>query len=197
MIILLNGTSSVSKSSIANEIHMISKEPFLIFCMDAFFGMLHPRYDGLGLDHLEKRKGEGRLGFYTSDTERGYRIEGGSLGLKVGSALPEAIAVTAKTGLNLIVPTVINDYHCLNLYRKALEGLEYTLVYVDCQREEIQCREAARGDRLRGTSLDLLDKFETKNEYDFKVDSTNTSPRELAIEILNRHNIKIINCKTL
>ena len=75
MIILLNGTSSVGKSSIANEIHKLAKEPFLVFCMDTFFGMLHPRYDGLGFDHLKKRKDEGRLGFYTSDIPTGYRIE--------------------------------------------------------------------------------------------------------------------------
>jgi chloramphenicol 3-O phosphotransferase len=192
MIILLNGTSSVGKSSIASEIHAISKDPFLIFCMDAFFGMLHPRYDGLGKYHLEKRKGDGKLGFYTSDIPTGYRIEGGELGFKVGSALPQAIAVTAKTGLNLIVPTVINDYYCLNLYRKALEGLEYLLVYIDCEREEIKRRETARGDRLKGTSLDLLDRFETANEYDFKVDSTNTHPRELAVEILKKFNIEMI-----
>ncbi len=79
MIILLNGTSSVGKSSIAKEIHAISKEPFLIFCMDVFFSMLHPRYDGLGPDHLEKREGEGRLGFYTSDIPTGYRIERANL----------------------------------------------------------------------------------------------------------------------
>ncbi|QED23171.1 phosphotransferase-like protein [Candidatus Deianiraea vastatrix] len=192
MIILLNGTSSVGKSSIANEIHAITKEPFLIFCMDAFFAMLHPRYDGLGKDHIEKRKGDGKLGFYTSDTQTGYRIESGELGFKVDLALPEAIAVTAKTGLNLIVPVVISNYKCLSNYKKALQELKYVLIYVDCKRDEIQRRETARGDRLQGTSLDLLDRFETKNEYDFKVDSTSTSSRELAIAILNNFNIEML-----
>ena len=104
-----------------------------------------------------------KLGFYISDITTGYRIESGILGNQIDSAFSQAIAVTGKSALNLIVPTVISHHDCLNIYRKALEGFEYALVYVDCERSEIQRRETARGDILRGTSLDLLDRFETKD----------------------------------
>ncbi len=36
--------------------------------MDEFFSMLHPRFDGLVVNHLDKRHDDYKLGFYTSST---------------------------------------------------------------------------------------------------------------------------------
>ncbi len=186
MVILINGTSSVGKSAIAREIHNTAKEPYLHFCMDAFFEMLCPRFMALGADHLEKRDGEGRLGFYTSNTSAGYRINAGILGEKLDRALPFCIAECARQGLNLVVPTIISTKNLMEIYKEALADFDTFVVYIDCAREEIQRRETARGDRLPGTSLDLLDRFETANDCNLKLDSTNCLPKNLAKEILHK-----------
>lgn len=183
MIIVINGTSSVGKSSIAKEIHLMTKRPFVTFCMDGFFSMLNPRFDGLGVDHLRNRDGDFKLGFYTSDISQGYRIEVGELGQKLDFAMAQCVAVCANRGLNLVVPTVISSKELFHHYKFSFQKFESFFVYVDCDRDEIKRRETSRDDRLKGTSLDLLDRFETKNDHDLIIDSTTKSPKELAIEI--------------
>ena len=184
MIILINGTSSVGKSSIATQIQFLAKEPFLHFCMDHFFSMLYPRFDGLGADHLKKRNADTKLGFYTSDTDNGYRIESGILGNKLSDSMPEVIKVIASKKLNLAVPTVISDKRLMQLYKKHLKGLKSFLVYVDCDEQIIAQREADRKDRIITTSIDLLRRMQTTDIYDYKVDSSNISAKQLAQDIL-------------
>ena len=188
-VIILNGTSSVGKSSIANQIHLLSKESFLHFCMDNFLSCLSPRFDGLGKDHITKRSCDARLGFFTSDIETGYRIHSGPLGKKLFSTMPEVIATIASKSLNLVVPVVLDNLSSFEHFKKCLNNFETHYIYIDCNRDEIQKRELARGDRLKGTSLDLLDNFQTQHLHDFSIDSTKLSPKELAGNIIQKLNI--------
>lgn len=61
-----------------------------------------------------------------------------------------------------------------------------------CDRNEIQNREINRGNRVIGTSLNLLDKFETKDMHDIIIDGTHNTPSQLAVEILERINLGIL-----
>jgi chloramphenicol 3-O phosphotransferase len=184
-IIILNGTSSVGKSSIAHEIHMNSSIPFIHFCMDGFFGMLHPRFNGLGLDHLQKRYGDYKLGFYTSDAWNGYNIECGEIGQKIDNALPYCIRECAKQGLNIVCPAIITTTKLMNSYKDILRDFDTTFIYIDCDIDIIAKREKERCDRIVVTSINLLNKFETQDLHDFTFDSTNHSSKQIANEILN------------
>lgn len=93
--------------------------------------MLHPRFDGLGSNHLNKRHGDHKLGFYTSDAENGYNIECGELGQKLDNALPFCIRECAKQDLNIVCPTIITSATLINSYKNILKDFNTTFVCID------------------------------------------------------------------
>jgi hypothetical protein len=87
----------------------------------------------------------------------------------------------------------------MNLYKNILQDYDTTFIYIECHRDEIQNREINRGDRIKGTSLSLLDKFETKEMHNIIIDSTGYTPRNsqenefgYIVTRLNQLNIYII-----
>ncbi len=88
---------------------------------------------------------------------------------------------------------IITSTKLMNLYKDILQDFDTTFIYVDCNRDVIQNREKNRGDRIKGTSINLLDKFETQEIHDIIIDSTNNGPHQLMIEILKRMNLDILS----
>ncbi len=108
----------------------------------------------------------------TSDAENVYNIECGELGQKLNNTLPCCIRECAKQGLNIVCPTIITSIKLMNLYKDILKDFDTTFIYINCDKNEIQNREINRLYRIIGTSLNLLDKFETKEMHDIIIDST-------------------------
>ena len=150
MIILLNGASSSGKSSIARELQRQFPAPYLHLSID------HLRESGaLSLERF--RSGE----FAWADARENFLI-----------GFERAVAAFAGAGNDVIVEYIVETREAMKRLRIALRGCAVFLVAVHCPLEELERREAARGDRPLG---DARRDFFTVHEhcaYDLEIDAT-------------------------
>lgn len=93
------------------------------------------------------------------------------------------IASVAQSGMKLIADEVfltpeLRD-HCLS----ELVSTPVFLVGVHCEFEELERREIARGDRVRGQARAQLGHVHNGVDYDFQVDTTHISPYQAASDV--------------
>jgi chloramphenicol 3-O phosphotransferase len=160
-IIFLNGVSSAGKTSIAKALQRLLPSPYLHVQLDSFEAMLPERYD-----------------------------EGGAFGWqalfpRALSGFHHSIASLATAGNNLIVDhvTVYREGWHSSLIECAylLMPFRAYLIGVQCPLDELQRREAARGDRFLGTAARQFDRVHRYGKYDFEVD-TSVIPAEACAE---------------
>jgi chloramphenicol 3-O phosphotransferase len=149
-VILLNGASSSGKSSIARELQRQLRTPFLHLSID------HLRDSGvLPLERF--RSGE----FAWADARENFFI-----------GFERAVAVFAGAGNDLIADYIVESREWMDRLQATLSGCAVFFVGVHCPLEELERREAARGDRPLG---DARGDFLTVHEhctYDLEVDAT-------------------------
>ena len=162
-IILLNGTSSAGKSTLARAIQNAARQPMLRVQMDAFLEMLPPRY----ANHADAFQFS-----QTADQDvPEIEIVTGPYGAKLMRALRMSIAAIASEGLSAIVDTVLleND---IDHYRSALSVYDFYVVKVACALDVAETREAARGDRLVGQVRWQYPRVHRGVEYGLVVDTS-------------------------
>ena len=161
MIILLNGASSSGKSSIARELQSQLPTPFLHLSID------HLRDSGvLPLERF--RSGE----FTWADTREVFFI-----------GFERAVAAMAGAGNDLIVDHIIETPEWMRRLESVLGGLDVFFVGVHCPLEELERREAARGDRPLGDARRDFSAVHEHCTYDFEADATR-SPQLNASNII-------------
>ncbi len=159
MLIVLSGTSSSGKTSLAIALQELSRRPLLHLEADRFA-------PSLSEDHPARGDPEFRSGAVI--------------------AMHEAIAAFGRSGLDVIVdgslPTepALRD-RCLSILRD-LPGTR--VVAVRCSVEALRQREAVRDDRPTGWAEEQAGIVYEGVEFDATVDTTDRSPRELANELL-------------
>lgn len=173
-IIILNGASSVGKSSIAKALQAIADETWLHVAMDAFLDMMPERsyVDGEGFTF---ETGE-------IDGKPIVTVQAGPAGVRLMAGMYAAISGLARAGNNLIVDDVMLEDEVAE-YARALEGLDWRLVGVHSPLEVIEARERARGDRMIGCARAQIDVVHRGRKYDFEVDSSSASPADCAEQI--------------
>jgi len=139
-ILLLNGASSSGKSSIGQELLPLLEDPWFLVPVDGISGMrstVHTReLDDAEIAEMLRRT---RLGYH------------------------RAVAALASVGNDVIMDYPLSEIWRLEDLLEVLDGYDVTLVEVWCSPEELERREAARGDR--------------------RVDSTTATPAACAKEI--------------
>jgi chloramphenicol 3-O phosphotransferase len=155
-IILLNGTSSAGKTSIARELLPLLDRPYYFMPVDALNSMRHQR--PMSPDELE---------------ETLKRLAGG---------YHRAAAGMARTGNDVVLDHVLRRPEWL---RECVELFPADVVFVKvyCPLPELQRREAARGDRPIGKAESHYPLVHRDTEYDVEVDTSEVSPRECAERI--------------
>ena len=160
-VILLNGPSSSGKSSIARELQARLPTLFLHLSFD------HLRDSGvLPLERIQS----GELDW--SKSREAFFI-----------GFERAVAALAAAGNNLIVDHIVETRECLGRLNEALSGIDVFFVGVHCPLDELERREAARGDRRLGDAR--RDHFSVHQHctYDLEVDGT-LSPEQNAAKII-------------
>ncbi|NUT19858.1 MAG: AAA family ATPase [Hamadaea sp.] len=157
-IILLNGTSSAGKSSIARELLPLLDRPYYFMPVDALNSMRHQR--PMTPEELE---------------ETLQRLAGG---------YHRAAAGMAWAGNDVVLDHVLRRPEWL---RECVELFPADVVFVKvyCPLPELQRREAARGDRPIGKAESHYPLVHRHAEYDVEVDTSKLSPRECADRILS------------
>lgn len=183
-IILLNGPSSVGKSSIVKAIQWISNEPWLSLGVDSSFAVMPSKYlPGGKLAH------EG-INFVSGNDENGYpitRVEVGDYGKKVGKLTRKISKYFVDDGHNIILDEVIWDQADLEYYFSLFKDHFLCYVTVNCDLTIIEEREMIRGDRSIGLARDQLPKIKKLDNYqkgNLTIDTTKISPFENAKLIL-------------
>ena len=162
-VIVLNGTSSSGKTTIARAFQELAPGLFLNFSIDSIIDALpQSARDRItaGADISDLRVPELVKAFYACAGEL----------LTLGHDLIIDHAITAR-------------YHA-ELLREATHGHRVLLVGIDCPLEVLRQREIARGDRRRGMAEQQARTIHTLVEYDLFIDTSTTSAEEAAARIV-------------
>jgi chloramphenicol 3-O phosphotransferase len=184
-VIILNGTGSVGKSSVAKALQAIASEPFLHVSGDAFLEMLpgtmidHP--DGIMVERIAAGQGEPtlviKLGAVVHRTLRGMRA---------------AVAAMAAEGSNLIVDGIMLNAADQQDYRDRLSGVELHFIGLYAPLADLEQREKDRKDRLIGVARWQYHRVHEGMRYDLEIDTSVSSPSECASRIATATSIRCL-----
>jgi chloramphenicol 3-O phosphotransferase len=173
-VILLHGTSSSGKTTIARAIQGLSDEPWLRLGIDAFWNAVDERW----MEHGPRAAD----GFAWMENAR---IVPGPAGQRLAAGMRAAVAACARTGNDMIVDDVFVDPSWLDGWRSELAGLEWRLVGVMAPLGVLEERESARGNRIAGEARFQFGVIHRGIEYDVTVDTARQSPEDCARTILS------------
>ncbi len=151
-IILLNGTSSSGKSTLAKALQATLSEPYLHVCIDTFEDMMPGRCEESGAFTYHAVFDKLLLGMHSSIRE------------------------LAKTGSNLIVDHVLIEgeepFFWVSDCLEKMAPFDVLMVGVHCSQEELDRRERERGDRRDGLARWQITRMHKTLVYDLEVDTS-------------------------
>ena len=183
-IILLNGSSSAGKTTLARMLQQLLDAPWQLISLDQFRDGLPARFRGL--NSPDGTPGARGLNVVPIDAagERVTAIRFGDVGERMLRGMRRAIAAYAREGGNVIVDDLLFEKAFLLDYLEALRGLEVTFVGVRCPLEVVNAREASRPGRFPGTATAHFDQVHAHCLYDVEVDTGSTTPRACAMRVI-------------
>ena len=155
--ILLNGTSSSGKTSIARELLDVLDGTWFHMPVDAFHAM-----------RCKREIAEADLQAEIDRTTKGFH---------------RAVAGMAVAGNNLVVDHPLSRRWRLLDLLDVLVPENTVLVGVRCPLPELERREIERGDRQRGLAAQQYHEVHSHHLHDLDVDTSAHSPRECALQI--------------
>lgn len=188
-IILLNGTSSAGKTTIAQALQEVMEAPYLLTGIDQFLMEHLPKGLIVYSDGAAPQEADGWLAVFRGNALAEVRI--GPLGYQYLAGMYRAIAAFAASGLDVIVDDVIYDARVLRLAVDILPAERVFFVGIRCPLEVAEQRESERGNRARGGARTFFPLVHRHAVYDCEVDSAADTPLTCAREIqrrLNEHN---------
>ncbi len=184
-VVLLNGTASAGKTSLAAAIQMAAPTMWVVVAQDDFARNLIPRFVGLtepaGIPVTPSdgftfvRAGDGTM-----------TVDVGPVGRRLLRGYRQAVAAVARAGNDVLVDEAKFDDDGLAEWQEALDGLDVTWVRVDCDLTICDARERTRSDRvlLRGLARGLYERVHAGVPYDIVVWTTDASPEHCAQAVL-------------
>jgi len=155
-VIVLNGTSSSGKTTLARELQSQCSEVYLLCSLDAFWDMTP------------------------------YSIPAGSNNFpNMKLALAKSVRALAETGHNVIVDVVFSGQKTYIELTKELDGLNFKIVKVECPLDELAKREIARGDREIGLAKMQYENIHEGVIYDLNVNTLVNSPEQCAQKVID------------
>jgi chloramphenicol 3-O phosphotransferase len=171
-LILLNGTTSSGKTSIARALQDQLVRPYCVTGIDDVFAMLpgrlHNNPDGFLFDRDERDL---------------VRLNFGQIGLACLKAHHRSVAAMARSGIDLICDEVILNEELRRDWHEVLSCIETAFVGVHCSLDELERREFERGDRVIGQARGQFNIVHLGMRYDIEVNTTKKPPAMLARDI--------------
>ena len=181
-VIILNGPSSVGKTSIIKAFQNKQNNPWLSIGIDNFFvGILPAKF------YLED-KPEHHLvmqGIASEDKEgKLFELKVGSEGQKVIKGMHRAIAAYAHTGNNVIVDYIKYEPEWITDIKESLSDVNVIFVGVNASLESIEQRERKRGTSPEGHARSHYDTVHQGIDYDLMIDTDSSAPEQSADKII-------------
>ncbi len=180
-IIILNGPSSVGKSSIQKAVQALFHVPYLKMGLDdlAFLptsyisvnGPVAPADQGIWLGKTQQ------------DGHPVITIHYGPIGQKMIAGIHRTFAAFAQTGNNIIVDYILYDRDWLQDLVTVLKDYKVYFIGVHAPLEIIEAREQQRGNRLLGHARSHYDTVHKGLIYDLEIDSSQITPAAAALLI--------------
>lgn len=160
-IIILNGTSSSGKTSIAEQLLLQLDRPYFYIPFDAINAMRSrsrtKELDPLNLEAVLERTRLGHLG---------------------------AVAGMARASNDVIMDGVLRERSWLLDSLRIFESFDVVFVGIRCSLPELERRECLRGDRGEGQAARQFDHVHAHGLYDVECDSELVPPAECAAKIV-------------
>jgi len=182
-VIVLNGTSSSGKTSLAQELQdrlAALGECWIILGIDDYLSKLPFAWVTLD-DHIGAHAEEGMV-FERVDGAVRWRI--GPVGRRLGDAYRRAVSGAARSGLDVIVDEVVLSEETWSGWQRELDGIETLWVRVFADLTVLEARERARGDRTEGMARAQVDTVHRFGTHSVSVDTGALSAAEAAEVIL-------------
>ncbi|GLS02997.1 hypothetical protein GCM10007860_01400 [Chitiniphilus shinanonensis] len=160
-VIVLNGTSSSGKSSLARALQECLPEQYLNFSIDSVLYALPPS----DLARMQRGEPISRPGYDWDALVRAYHY-----------ALPSLL----QAGVKLIVDNAWCEPGEIRELLTELAGYSVALVGVHCDPALLAQREARRGDRAAGLAAWELPRVHAWMSYDLEVDTGGQMPEQAA-----------------
>jgi chloramphenicol 3-O phosphotransferase len=178
-VVVLNGTSSSGKTSIAlafQELRAARRDCWIVFGIDDFLAKLPGQW--VEIDEWRGPYGDDGMRLVRDGDTARFVV--GERARRLLTAYRRSIAEVARSGLNVIVDDVMIEHHGWDEWCAALAGLDPIWVGVRCDVEVAARREAARGDRAAGLARGQAATVHRDPVYDLELDTTSQPADELA-----------------
>lgn len=183
-VIALVGTSSVGKTSVAEQLQLLLPEPHLVVGIDNFLNMFphhwagHPRGPGPGMWYEDSTDPDG---------SPRARIRYGAAGERLLRGMRVAVRAMLDSGNQIILDEMPLDESILPAWREELAGYRTSWVRLHAPLAVVEAREAARtrGQHLGNARGHFL--IGADEQYDVHLDVAAASPLEVANDILAAH----------
>ena len=187
-VIILNGSSSSGKSSIAKQLQSCLSNNYLHLGIDTFITMMPKRCNTLS----EPDKVSD--GFYWEtenyNEEHILRIRSGDYGKLVNKAYQSTVKHLVNIGLRVIVDDVMNGEHEQKEWVKILGESSYLFVGVTCNESELIRREKSRKNRINNSAIEQANRVHKGVLYELTVStsemSSNNCAQQIASHITNK-----------
>ena len=185
--ILLNGTSSAGKTTLAKALQQKLNEPHLYVALDQYRDSLPDKYRGL--NSPPGTLGYDGLNVVPIELEDGRKITSikfGDYGKKVLHGMRLSAAALVRNGLNIIIDDILLEPAFLEDYLEIFSDLNIYFIGLFCDLKVAEEREASRLGRFPGTAESQLEVCHAHGVYDLSVDTSILSPEECATRIIAR-----------
>jgi chloramphenicol 3-O phosphotransferase len=162
-VVVLNGTSSSGKTTVARAFQEIADSVFLNFSIDSILSALPQS----AIDRLVAGVGNPRL-----------RVQ------ELNIAYYACVRELAALGRDLVIDNAITSRAQAERLVAAVDGHDVLLVAVSAPAEVLAERERARGDRTVGLASRQMETIDHWLEYDVRIDTSVVSPSAAAARIL-------------
>jgi chloramphenicol 3-O phosphotransferase len=186
-IIFLNGCSSSGKTTLALKLQQLLPEPYQHIALDQFRDGLPSKVRGLNAP--EHTPGASGLNVVPVEHNGEWvtQIQFGEHGERILQGMRRSIAIFSEIGANVIVDDLLFKREYLDDYVTVLDPNKVWFIGVKCALDVVNEREALRTGRFPGTATSHYHQVHSHGEaYDLEVDTSTTSPRQVAEQIIAR-----------
>lgn len=181
-VIILNGTSSAGKTTLARALQEALAEPYLCLGIDTFISMLPERYFS---DELSSDSTITTFVAHTDSAGPWAELTLGTVERRVFRAMYSAVAALANRDINVIFDDVMTEPAFLQEAVIALHGLRVLFVGVRCPLAVVEQRERERDDRFVGIARGLFDRVHAHGTYDLEVETAQRSVEQCVESVLH------------
>jgi chloramphenicol 3-O phosphotransferase len=178
--IALVGTSSVGKTSVAEQLQLLLPEPYLVVGIDHFLNMFphhwagHPRGPGPGMWYEDT---------VDPDGSPRARIRYGAAGERLLAGMRAAVKAMLDCGNRVILDEMPLDESILPSWRRELVGYQVSWVHLTAPLHVVEEREARRTRGQHFGNARGHFGIGAEEEYDLRLDVAAASPQDAAAKI--------------